>query len=248
MTDISCIGVSAPGVIAKDSQVISKAAENVRIMYLTNVNLEIKKRLHVPVSTMNDGKAAGYCEFKIGNGKGRKSSAYFIIGTGVGGCICDENGIIEGVDRIAGEFSNLPIGYLDESRPFKLVGLAKAASITALVNLYNEKAGTSLEYGQEVSERYLAGDEKAAETVHLWCKNIIQGMYMIIMLYNPEILCIGGGISDADWFMKKLLDMYRNEIKLISEPPITTQIVNCKYTSDANILGAVIYAREHRTD
>lgn len=244
LTNIEFVGVSAPGVIDKDSTIISRAASNVRSMYLTNVNKEVGKRLKLPIETINDGKSAGYCEFKIGNGKNSKSSAYFIIGTGIGGCLCDEHGVIQGVDRIAGEFSNLPICYYDD-QPNKLKGLAKFASMTALIEIYNEKVKIKKEYGIEITDLYLQGDEIAKKAVNEWCKNIILGLFLIIMMYNPEVICIGGGISKEEWFIEKIKAMYRNEIKLISEPAINTKIMRCKYNNDANILGAILYAKEN---
>ena len=44
LDSIDVIGVSAPGLIDKDSNVKSYAAENVAIMYDTNINDEIKKK------------------------------------------------------------------------------------------------------------------------------------------------------------------------------------------------------------
>ena len=81
LNEIELIGVSAPGVIDETSQVMSEAAKNVRIMYKTYVNQEIEKRLHKPTATINDAKAAGLCELKLGQGQNTKTSAYVLIGT-----------------------------------------------------------------------------------------------------------------------------------------------------------------------
>ena len=92
----------------KKSNVKSYAAPNVRIMYGTNINDEIQKRTNKKVASINDAKAAGLCEFEIGNAKGSKSSAFLILGTGTGGCLCNENGVIYGKDSFAGEFHKIP--------------------------------------------------------------------------------------------------------------------------------------------
>lgn len=240
INNIKCIGVSSPGVIAEDSTVLSEAAENIRVMYLTNVNNEVYKRLGIPVYTINDAKAAGYCEFMIGNSKNSKSSAYFIIGTGIGGCLCDDKGVIQGLDRLAGEFSNIPIGY--EKGTNKIVGLWEIASMTGLITIYNNKVDNKLRYGKEICDLYLLGDIKAEQSLREWCKNIILGLYTIIFIYNPEIICVGGGISEEKWFIDMLLDMYEQEIEFVSKPPITTKITKCKFNNDANVLGAILFA------
>ena len=106
--DIEIIGISAPGVIDEEANVKSYAAPNLRIMYGTNIVDEIQNRTNKKVAAINDAKAAGLCEFEIGNAKDSKSSAFLILGTGTGGCICNENGVIYGKDSFAGEFHNAP--------------------------------------------------------------------------------------------------------------------------------------------
>lgn len=237
------VGVSAPGVILQDSTVVSQAADCVKVMYQTNVNQEISKRLNVLTATLNDGKSASYCELRIGNGKNSSSSVYFIIGTGVGGCLCYHNNIIYGEDRIAGEFSTLPIGFSEnDSKRFKRLG--EYASMTALINMYNDQSDEKITTGEKISLRYKQNEPLAKTVVEQWCKNILLGISMIIMIYNPEIICIGGGISEEDWFIHKIQDMYENSIHIISEPKITTKITRCKYNNHSNLLGAVLFAKD----
>lgn len=243
LSDVDVVGISAPGVIQDDSTIMSKAAPNVQIMLHTNVNDEISKRLHKSVKTINDAKSAGYCEFSIGNGKGTKSSAYYIIGTGIGGCLCDESGVINGKDGLAGEFSHLPLGYRQDN-PNKTLGLSHLASMTALIDIYNSYVEDKVIYGTEVTEKYLNHDDIAIKTMDEWCKNIIVGLYMIIIMYNPEVICIGGGISQEDWFIDKINQMMKDEIQGPLKDLVTTKITRCLYNNDANILGAVLYARK----
>ena len=240
--EIDKIGVSAPGLIDEDSNVKSYAAPNVAIMYGTNINNEINKRTNKKVSAINDAKAAGLCEFKIGNAKGYKSSAFLIIGTGTGGCICDENGVVYGKDSFAGEFHNMPfvnaeIGGLDKMGDY--------ASITGLVNLYNKKANREeqVQYGSEVCKKYLNGNESAVSSVDEWIGNIVAQLIVITVFYNPEVICIGGGISEENWFINKVRETYKKTCREYLEAAfITTEINRCKYNNDANILGAVIKA------
>ena len=238
--DVECIGVSAPGVIDSDSTVLSKAARNVRIMMHHRVNEEIKSRTGIKTATMNDAKAAGYCELMIGNGKGTSSSVYFVIGTGIGGCVCDREGVIQGVNNIAGEFSNIPMGYADG----KILGLSNLASMSALINIYNSMSETQLTYGTEVCERYLAKEAAAVKAMDQWCLNICLGLFSIVIFYNPEVICLGGGISEEDWFIDKVRETW-NGLERPFKDLTTTRIDRCLYNNDANLLGAVLYATKH---
>ena len=55
---IDVIGISAPGLIDEDSNVKSYAAPNVVIMYGTNINDEITKRVNKKVASINDAKVS----------------------------------------------------------------------------------------------------------------------------------------------------------------------------------------------
>ncbi|MCI9040528.1 ROK family protein [Dubosiella newyorkensis] len=241
LENIRYIGVSAPGVLAMDSTILSKAAENVCIMYQTNVRDEIHKRTHKAVHVLNDAKSAGFCEMQIGNGKGTASSVYFVIGTGIGGCVCDDSHVVEGVNRIAGEFSNLPIGFKEDG---SIQFLYEIASMSALISIYNRYADQPVQYGTEITEKYHAGDPMAIKAFDEWCRNICAGLFQIIIFYNPEVICIGGGISQEEWFIEKLRSMIQSEIKLPFQGLFSTRIESCRFSNDANLLGAILFARQ----
>lgn len=244
-SSIKNIGVSAPGLIDEDSNVKSYAAENVCIMYGSNVNSEIGKRTNKKVATINDAKAAGLCEFKIGNAKGSKSSAFLIIGTGTGGCLCDERGVIYGKDAFAGEFHNLPFINF-KTGEIKRQG--DYSSMTALIEIFNNRAALEdkVEYGNEVCEKYLNGDGVAKDAVDEWIRNMLVQLLTITVFYNPEIICIGGGISEESWFIEAVREKFKNTCRSYFGDAefITTKIEKCNYNNDANILGAIINVNE----
>lgn len=238
--EIDVIGVSAPGLIDEHSNVKSYAAPNVSIMYGTNINDEIMKRTNKKVSSINDAKSAGLCEFTIGNAKGSKSSAFMIIGTGTGGCLCDENGVIYGKDAFAGEFHNIPFINVKTKEINKM---GDSASMTGLIEIYNSKVDrdSQIKYGTEICKKYLDGDKTAESAVEEWIKNIVVELMVITVFYNPEIICIGGGISEEEWFIQKVKEQYKSTcIKYLEADFITTKIEKCKYNNDANIFGAII--------
>lgn len=258
--EFGAVGVSCPGVLAEDSTVCSHAARAVQPMFATNVNQEVSKRFERPCFAMNDGKAAGYCEFRLGAGCGTRSSAYVILGTGIGGCLCDRQGVIQGVDGIAGEFSNLPMGF-EAGGGLRARKFAHAASTNALLELYRQygrpthaseddasriAAGQgALEplTGEVISERYMANEPAAVRAVDDWCRNIALGLYAIELIYNPEVICLGGGISEAPWLLSRVRDAFFHEVHVISEPVLSTRIERCRFGCHANALGAVLNAR-----
>ena len=240
LDEVDKIGVSAPGLVNENSEIKSYAAPNVRIMFGTNVNEEISKRTGKKVATINDAKSAGLCELKVGNARGTKSSAFLIIGTGTGGCICNDNDVIYGVDGFAGEFHHMPFIDFYEN---KVLRQGDYCSMTALIQIYNTKVNEDekLNYGHEITAKYLAGDEKAKIAMEEWLRNMSNQLLSIATFYNPEIICLGGGISEEDWFIELISEKFKLASRNFLELDIiTTKIGRCKHNNDANILGAVI--------
>ena len=239
---VECVGISTPGLIDRTSLVKTRAAKTVENMYGTTVNEEVGKRLNKFTATINDAKAAGLCELKIGNAQGTKSSGYLIIGTGVGGCLCNSEDVIYGNDGFAGEVHFIP--YYDAATG-KILKLGNQCSMRKLIQLYNEKVSedSQVQYGMEVTEKYLAKDPVACEVMKVWIQNLVMDVINMVVTYNPEIICIGGGISEEEWFIKLLQEKYR-EISVpffnATEEFLTTKITNCKYNNSSNLLGAAI--------
>ena len=50
--------------------------------------------------------------------------------------------------------------------------------------------------------KFLDEDEIAKEVVKEWIHNIVIQLIAITVTYNPEVICIGGGISEEDWFIE----------------------------------------------
>lgn len=242
MEDVEFIGVSSPGVVHPDTyEIRSKASPSIEVMVHTNIKEEMERRLHKPVVAINDGKAAAYCEVRKGSGQNTRSSAYWLIGTGIGGCICRGTEIVTGVDGIAGEFSHIPL----ELSGGKVLWVGDLAAIHALEMLYNKNMREEewIDNPKEICRRYLAGEKQAEKAMNEWIWHNVQGMYMIASLYNPEVICIGGAISREKWLIDKMRERFY-ELDYRFADILTTRIEQCRYGNDANIIGAVMYAEE----
>ena len=240
---VSLIGVSSPGLIDKEFNVRSYAAPKLSALYGSNIKKELESRTEIKTAAINDGKAAGLCELKMGRAKGSKLSAFLIIGTGGGGCICTENDVFEGVDNFAGEFHFM--AYYNE-KTGEVMKTGRTIGMFGLINRYNEKVSEEhkVTLGEEIIKRHFAGEKTASEAVKEWIHRIAIQCLTLVVTVNPEVLCIGGGISEENWFMnqvkaeyEKLCEEHFNHAHFLS-----TVIDRCQYRNDANLLGAAIKA------
>lgn len=240
---VSLIGVSSPGLIDKEFNVRSYAAPKLSALYGSNIKKELESRTGIKTAAINDGKAAGLCELKMGRAKGSKLSAFLIIGTGGGGCICTETDVFEGVDNFAGEFHFM--AYYNE-KTGEVMKTGRTIGMFGLINRYNEKVSEEhkVTLGEEIIKRHFAGEKIASEVVQEWIHRIAIQCLTLAVTINPEVLCIGGGISEENWFMdqvkaeyEKLCEEHFNHAHFLS-----TVIDRCQYRNDANLLGAAIKA------
>lgn len=245
LADISCIGISAPGLIDKEGVVRTYGAPKLHNIFMSNLPGEIAKRTGKPAAAINDGKAAGLCELRLGNMPGASLAVCYIIGTGIAGCVCVGGEILQGTDNFAGEFHF--ISHLDKPGEIPERSGIECGNI-GLVRLYTELLGHDVSAeeidGRRVADLYRAGDAVATKAFSFWLERISTHIFSIIATLNPEIVCVGGGITERAWFLPELQAAFgRVHDRLITEPRfLTTQIVGCKFISDSNLLGAALYA------
>lgn len=240
-TDVECVGICAPGLVDRNDQVRSYGAPNLKALYDSNIRQEIEQRTGLPAAAINDARAAGLCELKFGRARGSTLSAFLIIGTGGGGCFCTEKDVFAGVDNFAGEFHFL--SYLNEQTGEDMK-MGRTIGMMGLIARYNERADISrrASLGEEIIARAFTGETLAGELVDDWVHRVALQCLNLAVLINPELICIGGGISEEDWFMEQV----RREYDAICEAHfngahfLTTVIDRCQYCNDANLLGAAL--------
>jgi len=242
--NFDAIGVSAPGVIEDDGYITTRASVNVRPLYQTNIVKELKQRFNKPVTALNDAKAAGLCELHIGAAKGKKSSASFIIGTGIGGALTYDGEVLIGKNGFAGEFSSIPIAINEE----KVISLAWVASATGLKDLYHEISGEEVGEAKDVFDLYYAENSHAQKAMNKWLKYIALGLVQISTIYNPEVICIGGGVSQDDNLIHWIRKAFHDRVfRMFGYQVFSPEIVLCKYKDKANLYGTTIHAMQNKS-
>lgn len=234
--ELAFVGMSVPGVIDAQGNVNSKAGQRICCMYGTNVHNEMGKRMNIPVRAINDAKAAGYYEARWGSGKASESCAVVTLGTGIGGCFCLHGDVLQGYNGFAGELSSLPMG---EGKRWCEVG-----SVRALCDAYNQESGLH-EEGITICERYIQGEVLAKQHLEAWVKQVALGCVSIAVCLNPEVICIGGGISSQTWLIELLTKAFKEACHSYTQCDVVqSKLVACSIHNDANIAGAIAYTKE----
>lgn len=242
---ISAVGIGSPGII-RGGVVIN--ADN---LHFTDVPLaDMLCRLSgKPVHLRNDGNAAAYGELVAGCGKGRSSLVAITLGTGVGGGIIIGGRIVEGAGGGAGELGHTVIRAGGRRCVCGKTGCLEAyCSATALISstvramnnnpdslLWQVSRSTTLVNGKTAFDAMRLGDPIASGVVSAFISDLAVGVSNVINLLQPEVVCIGGGISrEGDTLIRPLTEAV---LPLLCAP-LSTEILAASLGNDAGIIGA----------
>lgn len=203
------IGIGIPGTVSSDG----KTALKVPNMGWQNVNLaeRFEKLLHMPVTLVQDSRAAAYGEYMAGAGKGAGVVVCVTLGTGIGTGIIIDGSIYNGPLGAAGELGHLPFGNEGRKcgcgRVDCLECYAAGKGIeTSAMKYMNKDISCS-----EVFELAKSGDETALKIINDACVMLGKAMVAIINLLSPDALLFSGGISrQEELFVNPLIDYIKN--------------------------------------
>lgn len=203
----------------------------------------------------NDANAAAWGEYIAGGGKGSKSMLAVTLGTGVGGGIILDGTLFQGVNYAAGEFGHFVIDRNGIACNCGRRGCFEAyASATALIaqtktameanpnSLLWTLCGGNMKLveGKTLFDGVRNGDETASKVLDQYIEYLGTGLVNLINIFQPELICIGGGISKAgDLLLKPLQEVIDRE-DYARTAHIRTKLVVAKLDNDAGLIGAAL--------
>ena len=161
--------------------------------------------LGLPVALINDARAFGLAELRLGAGRGASSLVGLTLGTGIGGVIAIDGKVVMGHDGTAGEIGHQTI---DPDGPSCNCGNRGCLEAFARADRLAEACGTST--AEEAVARARAGDPAAIDGLNRVGRYLGIGIGNVITLICPDRVVIGGGVAAAG---DLLLDAARNEIR-----------------------------------
>lgn len=200
--EIAAVGVGVPSVIDWETGTVRSSVN----IPLQDVPLRgrLRERLGVPVFVDNDASVAALAEAHEPDGSVVQNLVMFTIGTGVGGGIVIDGRVYRGVTGAAPELGHMIVaaqesadgdGRFAHDERFPQPGsLESLASGRALDRLARRRGFHS---GVEAVQAAQVGDKRAVEAVTILGHRLGLGIANAINLFDPEVVAIGGGVSDA---------------------------------------------------
>ena len=175
-----------------------------------DVAARLAARFSVPVRIDNDANLGALWEARWGHGVNVDSLAYVKVATGIGAGLVFDGRIHRGTRGVAGELGHLAI---DPSGPPCSCGLRGCLNMLVGTGPLMEKArslakgrtGVGFDRLETLIDSAHAGDAVALETLDYAGRTLGLGLAMMLNLFNPAAIVVGGGIVQAgDLFMEPL--------------------------------------------
>ncbi|MBQ7961167.1 MAG: ROK family protein [Clostridia bacterium] len=254
MDDIESIGVGTPGSVNKAKGLIEFANnlgfDNVPAYALLKERTGCKN-----IYFDNDANCAALGEAVAGCGKGAKDFVAITLGTGVGSGIVVGGKLVTGVNYAAGEMGHMVIVYDGEQCNCGRKGCwERYSSATALIRqtkdamikdpftkMWDLVDGDIRKVdGRTAFDGMRAEDDTAKKVVANYMGYLACGMSNIINTFQPEVLCVGGGVGNEKENLlgpvRKMINSQRYSVHAEKQ----TKICCAELGNDAGIIGAAL--------
>ncbi|MBO4524836.1 MAG: ROK family glucokinase [Ruminococcus sp.] len=258
MDQIEWIGVGTPG-IANSEKGIIEYSNNLGFKNTPMVKY-IQETINKPVFIENDANAAAYGEFVAGAAKGARNAICITLGTGVGGGIIIDGKIYSGSNFAGAEIGHTVVQVDGAQCSCGRKGCFEAySSATGLIRMTKEAiaehpdcimAQSEKEKGKVTARTSFdcmrAGDKYAKAVVDKYIKYLAAGITNTINIFQPDILCIGGGVcNEGDPLLLPMKELVAKEVYTRNSEK-NTEIVIAKLGNDAGIIGAAFLGRANQ--
>jgi glucokinase len=199
----------------------------------------LEAALGMPTALLNDARAFGFAESRLGAARGCDTAAFFTLGTGVGGAIVVGGRLLLGAGS-AGELGHMTV---DAGADAPLCGCGNRGCAEAHVQAAAIARAAGRESAEAVVEAARAGEDRALEALAQagrWL-GIAIGNAMVVL--NPDRVVVGGGVAEAG---ELILGPAREEARrrVCFAPANRAEVVPAALGYEAGSIGAALWGAE----
>jgi glucokinase len=198
----------------------------------------VGEALGLPTALINDARAFGLAELRLGAARDASSMVGLTLGTGVGGVIAIDGRVHQGHDGTGGELGHQT---LDPNGPTCNCGNRGCLEAYARADRIAEACATATV--EEAIARARSGDERALAGFERVGRYLGVGIANMITVITPDRVVIGGGVAAA---ADLLLDTIRDEVRrhVFTTTLEEVEIVLAELGTWAGAIGAAIHGAE----
>ena len=250
--DIVSAGIGTPGSVVPSKGMVTYT-NNFACFNNLPLCAMLKERLGIDFYIENDANAAAYGEYLAGAGVGTNDFVAVTLGTGVGGGVIIGGKMLLGSNFAGGELGHTVLHMNGEPCTCGRNGCFEAyASATALIRQtkramdenkdslmwkMSKEAGGKVN-GRTAFDAMRKGDKAATDVVNQYLRYVAEGVCNIMNIFQPDLLCIGGGISNEKENLTGPVNKIVRENIYTKATETKDRICVAKLGNDAGIIGA----------
>ncbi|NVO88017.1 ROK family protein [Lactobacillus rhamnosus] len=224
------IAISAPGAVDQEKRKILGISA-VPYIHQRPIFDELEQHLGLPVTIENDANCAGIAEVELGVGREAQNIVFVVLGTGVGGALFVNRQLYTGSHLFGGE-----IGLL-KSQSQQI--FSQTGTMVKVAQAYSEQVNHTVD-GKMLFELSENGDTLAKSALDEMYQTIAKNLYNLQVLFDPEMIVLGGGISRQPTLAAELSGRLFEQLKKEGIEGIMPVVKCCHFHNDANLIGAAL--------
>jgi len=240
------VGAGTPGAVDR----FTGSMKNCNSTWLNGKPLlgDLVARLGDRVRIANDADCFALSESVDGAGAGARCVFGVILGTGVGGGIVVDGRMLQGPNGIAGEWGHTPLPYLRVSGDRMHQALEDRLGDR---HCYCKRANCVETFlcgpGLTATHRALwnesldaasiaaSSDERSTCTIDLYCLQLARALAQIINVLDPDVIVLGGGVSEIDALYRRVPDLWRD---YVFSDKVATRLLRAAHGPASGVRGA----------
>jgi fructokinase len=229
------LGIGTPGAISRRTGLLKNS--NTTCLNARPLMQDLRERLGRDFAIENDANCFALAEALQGAGRGKRVVFGVIMGTGCGGGLVIDGRVYSGLQSIAGEWGHTSI---DPNGPPCYCGsrgcVETYISGSGLERRRTEMDGARLSTA-EIVARWRDSEARSTAVVDEFFARFGRAMANLIAVVDPDIVVLGGGLSNID-------ELYARGVaevaRCIFSDSLETPIVRNALGDSAGVIGAAL--------
>jgi len=198
----------------------------------------VGQALAAPTHVVNDARAFGLAELRLGAARGVRSMIGLVIGTGVGGVFAIDGQVYQGRDGTGGELGHQTV---DPDGPSCNCG--NHGCLEAFTRADRIAAACGTDTADQAVERARSGDPVAVAGIAEVGRYLGIGIASMVTVLTPERVVLGGGVAAAiDLLMGPIHAEMRRRVRTTSLDGV--EVVPAELGTWAGAIGAAVHGAE----
>lgn len=235
------VGIGTPGAVSIETGLIKNA--NSTVLIGKPFQRDLESALQRRVRMTNDANCLALSESVDGAATDAGIVFAAILGTGTGGGIAVNRQILEGANRIAGEWGHNPLPWPREN---EMPGPACYCGKAGCIETFLSGPGFARDYlwagGAEATPATIAelaehGEEIAAASMRRYEDRLARSLATVINILDPDVIVLGGGVSNISRLygnVPALLPRY------VFSDSVRTKLVKAAHGDSSGVRGAAM--------